>query len=72
MCAVIRRKRKGPRQGVEQVLADTAEIVGKLLKENRALRTQNQRLAKELDRVSEGWEELKKLARSAPRPRKRR
>lgn len=42
-------------------------MVARLAKENKALRTQNERLAKELDRVSAGWAEIKKLARSAPR-----
>lgn len=70
--AVIRRKRRMDRDGVEQLLAETAEVVGRLIKENRALRNQNQRLARELDRVSAGWEEIKKLARSAPRSRRQR
>jgi cell division septum initiation protein DivIVA len=67
---VIRRRRK-PTNGVAKLLADTQESIGKLLKENRALRQQNARLLKELDRVNEGWEEIKKLARSAPRARRR-
>jgi hypothetical protein len=52
-------------------MADTSELVGKLLKENRALKQQNARLAKDLDRVSQGWDQIKKLARSAPRRRPR-
>ena len=52
-------------------MADTSDLVGKLVKENRALKQQNKRLAKDLDRVTRGWDEIKKLARSAPRRRSR-
>lgn len=58
---------------MEQLLAETVEAVARLAKANKALRTQNERLTKELARVSAGWVEIKKLARSAPRaPRSRR
>ncbi len=57
---------------MDQLLADTSEMVAGLVRETRALRAQNQRLSKELDRLSKGWEELRKLARSAPRGRGRR
>jgi cell division septum initiation protein DivIVA len=66
---MIRRRRK-PQDGVAKLLADTQDMVGKLLKENRALKQRNAKLAKELDRVSAGWDELKKLARAAPRRRR--
>jgi len=66
---VIRRRRK-PKDGVAKLLADTQEMVGKLVRENRTLKSRNARLMKELDRVSEGWDELKKLARQAPRRRR--
>jgi len=55
---------------VAKLLADTQEMVGKLVRENRTLKSRNARLMKELDRVSEGWDELKKLARQAPRRRR--
>ena len=67
---MIRRRRK-PTNGVAKLLADTQDLVGKLLKENRALKQQNARLAKDLDRVTKGWDELKKIARSVPRRRSR-
>ena len=67
---MIRRRRK-PTNGVAKLLADTQDLVGKLLKENRALKQQNARLTKDLDRVTKGWDELKKIARSAPRRRSR-
>ena len=66
---MIRRRRK-PKDGVAKLLADTQEMVGKLVRENRTLKSRNARLMKELDRVSEGWDELKKLARQAPRRRR--
>ena len=67
---MIPRRRK-PTNGVAKLLADTQDLVGKLLKENRALKQQNARLAKDLDRVTKGWDELKKIARSVPRRRSR-
>ena len=67
---MIPRRRK-PTNGVAKLLADTQDLVGKLLKENRALKQQNARLAKDLDRVTKGWDQLKKIARSAPRRRSR-
>ena len=63
---MIRRRRK-TKDGVAKLLADTQEMVGKLVRENRTLKARNARLMKELDRVSEGWDEIKKLARQAPR-----
>ena len=64
--AVIRRRRKA-KDGVAKLLADTQEMVGQLVRENRSLRARNARLMKELERVSAGWDEIKKLARQAPR-----
>jgi cell division protein FtsB len=63
---VIRRRRK-TKDGVAKLLADTQDMVGKLVRENRTLKARNARLMKELDRVSAGWDEIKKLARQAPR-----
>jgi len=67
---VIRRKRTAGRDGLEKLVSETQELVSKLLSENRALKSRNQRLTKELDRVSKGWEEIKKITRSAPRARR--
>jgi cell division protein FtsB len=66
---VIRRRRK-PQNGVAKLLSDTQDLVAKLVRENRALKQKNAKLSKELDRVSAGWEEIKKLARQAPRRRR--
>ena len=67
---MIRRKRTAGRDGLEKLVSETQELVSKLLSENRALKSRNQRLTKELDRVSKGWEEIKKITRSAPRARR--
>jgi hypothetical protein len=64
---VIRRRKTAGRDGLPGLLSETQELVGRLLKENRALKSRNQRLLKELDRVSAGWDQIRKLARSAPR-----
>ena len=53
-----------------RLLADTQEMIGKLVRENRTLKARNARLMKELDRVREGWDEIKTLARQAPRRRR--
>ncbi len=57
--------------GLSRLLSDTSDVVTRLLKENRTLRTQNKRLQEELDRISKGWDDLRRLARSAPRSRRR-
>ena len=46
-------------------------MVNQLLRENHALKAHNQKLIKELDRLSAGWEAVKKLARSAPKRSRR-
>ena len=68
---MIRRRRRGAAGGLLALLTETRELVGKLVLDNRKLRAQNQRLQRQLDRVSQGWDELRKLARSAPRRRRR-
>jgi cell division septum initiation protein DivIVA len=55
---------------MDQMLADTVEAVGQLIRENRDLRTQNVRLQREVARLSEGWAEIRRLARLAPRARR--
>ena len=69
---MIRRKRPAGPQGLDKLVSETQELVSKLVMENKALKTRNQRLMKELDRVSKGWDEIKKIARSAPRARRSR
>ena len=53
--------------GLTGLLTDVQELVGRLLLENRALKAENVKLSRELDRVSRGWEQIRKLARTAPR-----
>jgi cell division protein FtsB len=57
--------------GVPEILADTQRMVTRLVAENRALKSQNQKLAAELTRLSKGWELIKTLARQAPRKSRR-
>jgi regulator of replication initiation timing len=68
---VARRRRTNNSNSVDQVLADTSEAVGRLISENRALRLENVRLQREVARLSEGWAEIKRLARAAPRTPRR-
>jgi hypothetical protein len=56
---------------LDTLLADTQSLVARLLRENQLLKTQNKRLSGELDRVSKGWEQIKALARQAPRKSRR-
>lgn len=69
---MIRRRRTKASDGLAELVADAHELVGRLVAENRLLRAQNKRLTQEVDRLSEGWEQVKKLARQAPRSRRRR
>jgi regulator of replication initiation timing len=66
---VIRRRQKPANQSLEEIVSVTSDMVGRLLKENRALKAENERLTRELEHVSRGWDEVRKLARSAPRRR---
>lgn len=66
-----RRRRAADSDGLGRLLADTQDVVGRLLRENRLLKAQNKRLADELDRVSKGWDEVRRLARAAPRGKRR-
>jgi hypothetical protein len=47
-------------------------MVGRLVQENRTLRAQNLRLTREAEKLAAGWEQIKRLAKSAPRGRSRR
>ncbi len=56
---------------LDVLLADTQQLVTRLLRENQVLKTRNKRLVIELQRVSKGWEQIKALARQAPRKPRR-
>lgn len=58
--------------GVELLVSETQELVSRLVAENRLLKAQNKKLATELTRISKGWDQLKALARQAPRRRRSR
>ncbi|HEX6487303.1 MAG TPA: hypothetical protein VF137_00315 [Candidatus Dormibacteraeota bacterium] len=64
------RRGRPPADGLSRLLGETTEVVSKLLRENRTLKAQNKRLEAELDRISKGWDDLRRLARSAPRSRR--
>jgi cell division protein FtsB len=66
---MIRRRRQTPVGSLEALAIETSELVGRLLRDNRVLRAENQALKREVERLSSGWEEIKKLARDAPRKR---
>jgi len=63
--------RANAKSPLDELLADTQRLVTRLLRENQVLKAQNKRLAGELDRVSKGWEQIKTLARQAPRKPRR-
>jgi cell division protein FtsB len=64
-------RKNSAKSPLDVLLADTQQLVARLLRENRALKTRNQRLDSELERVSKGWEQIKELARKAPRKARR-
>ena len=65
------RRGRPQADGLTRLLTDTQAMVVRLLEENRLLKAQNRRLADELERISKGWDEVRRLARSAPRERRR-
>lgn len=67
---VVRRRRNTPGQSLEQMAVQTRDLVGVLLRENRALKAENVRLTRELERALGGWEDIRKLVRTAPRRRR--
>jgi hypothetical protein len=69
---MIRRRRRAAPSSLEQLAAETADLVGRLLRENRVLKAENEGLKREVERLSSGWEEIKRLARLAPRKRRAR
>ena len=72
MAAMIRRRRRGTVVTLDELASETSELVGRLLREHRVLRAENEALRREVERLSSGWEEIKKLARLAPRRRRAR
>jgi regulator of replication initiation timing len=69
---VARRKQTNNSNSMDQLLAETSEAVGRLIRENRDLRLENVRLQREVARLSQGWADIKRLARAAPRARRSR
>lgn len=69
---MIRRTRQSPGATLEKLATETSELVGKLLRENRALRAENEALRRDVERLSAGWEEIKRLAKLAPRRKRAR
>jgi hypothetical protein len=72
MSAMIRRRRQPATSSLEQLARETSELVARLLREHRVLRAENEALKREVERLSSGWEEVRKLARLAPRRRRAR
>jgi cell division protein FtsB len=70
IAAMIRRRARNPDGNLEQLASETSDLVGRLLREHRVLRAENEALKREVERLSSGWEELRKLARLAPRRRR--
>ena len=70
---MIRRPRRNAvGSSLEQLAAETSVLVSRLLREHRTLRAENEALRREVERLSSGWDEIKKLARLAPRKRRAR
>ncbi len=69
---IRRRRRPSDGSSLEQLASETSDLVGRLLRDNRVLRSENEALKREVERLSSGWEEIRKLARLAPRRRRAR
>ena len=69
---MIRRRRRSAAGSLDQLATETSELVSRLVRENRVLRAENQALKREVERLSSGWEEIKRLSRLAPRKRRAR
>ena len=70
---VIRHRRRQASGGtLEKLARETSELVSKLLSQNRALRAENEALKRDVERMSAGWEEIKRVAKLAPRRKKAR
>jgi hypothetical protein len=72
MSAMIRRRRRPAAGSLEDLARETSELVARLLREHRVLRAENESLKREVERLASGWEEVRKLARLAPRRRRAR
>ena len=68
--AAVRRRPSS--DSLSRLLAETQDLVARLVRENRSLKAQNQRLAKRADQLADSWEQIKKLTRTSPRGRNRR
>jgi cell division protein FtsB len=64
---VIRRRGRTSGSTLDDLANQTSQLVGKLLRETKALRAENQALQREVERLSAGWEDVRRLARLAPR-----
>ncbi len=64
---VIRRRKQTSANNLDELVGETSELIGKLLNELKTLRAQNVALQREVERLSAGWDDIKRLARSAPR-----
>lgn len=60
-------RRRSPDDTLSKLLRETQDMVGRLVQENRSLRAQNVKLARQADQLAAAWDQIKKLARSAPR-----
>jgi cell division protein FtsB len=69
---MIGRQRDGKDASLDRLVSETSDLVSRLLRENRALKARNRQLEKEVERLSQGWDNVRKLARSAPRARRAR
>jgi hypothetical protein len=67
---MIRRRRRSAASSLEELASETSELVSRLLREHRVLKAENELLRREVERLSAGWEEVRKLARVAPRRRR--
>lgn len=65
------RRNSNGRTSTQELLAQTQALVTRLVRENRDLKARNLKLSAELERLSKGWEQIRKLAGQAPRLRRR-
>jgi len=72
MSAMIRRRRRAAPSSLEQLATETSDLVSRLVRENRVLRAENEALKREVERLSSAWDEIRRLARLAPRRRRAR
>jgi predicted RNase H-like nuclease (RuvC/YqgF family) len=70
MSAMIRRRRRTAANSLDELASETSELVTRLLREHRVLRAENELLKREVERLSSGWDEVRRLARLAPRRRR--